>query len=148
MESARAQLARPLPPLVQHRGTLPPSIHDDRVSLAYLGYWDSFMEEIMTLFRSTPLDHDVPIHNESEVYVGGSELGLTGRIIQNLCNPVMQALIPLPQMSSVRFGDIQSVIPASRVIPDVIFGLMSPDAPSSDSIYMVGEYKTFWTMTP
>ncbi|OQE16084.1 hypothetical protein PENFLA_c029G03807 [Penicillium flavigenum] len=146
MEPTRLQLARFVPHLIQHRGTIHSSVSNDRVALAYMGPWNSFVEEAMNLFQSTPLDHDVPIHNESEVYVVGSELGLSARFVRNLCDPVTEALRPLSQ-NSIRFGDIQALIPTARAVPDIAFGLLDAHfTPSNEGIYMVGEYKTPWTV--
>ncbi|OQE83628.1 hypothetical protein PENNAL_c0031G11923 [Penicillium nalgiovense] len=146
MEPARLQLARPLPHLIQSYGTMHSSVSNDRVALAYMGPWNSFVEEAMNLFQSTQLNHEVPMHNESEVYVVGSKLGISGRFIRSLCDPVTEALRPLSQ-KPVRFGDIQAHIPTARAVPDIAFGLLGAHfTPSNEGIYMVGEYKTPWTV--
>lgn len=149
MEPAQVQLARPLVPLLRNGGTTHPSVHNDRVALGYMGHWVSFVQDVMTLFQSTPMNHQVPINNEFENYVVGSELGLSGRFVRNLCDPVMQALMPLPEMSSVRFADIQALTLSGRIVPDVAFGLVvNPESSASlDGISMVGEFKTPWTVT-
>ncbi|CAG8335172.1 unnamed protein product [Penicillium nalgiovense] len=148
MEPARLQLARPLPHLIQSYGTMHSSVSNDRVALAYMGPWNSFVEEAMNFFQSTQLNHEVPMHNESEVYVVGSKLGISGRFIRSLCDPVTEALRPLSQ-KSVRFGDIQAHIPTARAVPDIAFGLLGAHfTPSNEGIYMVGEYKTPWTVYP
>lgn len=148
MEPARLQLARPLAPLLRNGGTAHPSVHNDRVALGYMGRWVSFAQDVMTMFHSTPITHQVPINKESENYVVGSELGLSGRFVRNLCDPVIQALMPLPEMSSVRFADIQALTHSDRVVPDVAFGLVvNPESSASlDNIFMVGEFKTPWTV--
>jgi hypothetical protein len=106
------------------------------------------VEEAMNLFQSTQLNHEDPIHNESEVYVVGSKLGISGRFVRNLCDPVTEALRPLSQ-TSVRFGDIQALIPTARAVPDIAFGLLGTGFTASyKGIYMVGEYKTPWTVYP
>ncbi|KAJ9483097.1 hypothetical protein VN97_g10317 [Penicillium thymicola] len=113
-----------------------------------MGHWVSFVQDVMTIFHSTPITHEVPINNESESYVVGSELGLSGRFVRNLCDPVIQALMPLPEMSSVRFADIQALSFSARVVPDVAFGLVvNPESSAFlDGISMVGEFKTPWTV--
>jgi hypothetical protein len=113
-----------------------------------MGHWVSFLQDVMVLFKSTPMTHKVPINNESETYVVGNEPSLSGRFVRNLCDPVMQALMPLPQMSSVRFADIQALTPSGRIVPDIAFGRVvnQESSPSIDSIYMVGEFKTPWTV--
>lgn len=93
-----------------------PSVHNDRVALGYMGHWAWFVQEVMTMFHSTQITHQVPINNESEKYAVGSELGLSGRFIRNICDPAIQALMPLPEMSSVRFADIQALTFSSRVM--------------------------------
>ncbi|KAJ5823076.1 hypothetical protein N7447_005416 [Penicillium robsamsonii] len=100
------------------------------------------------MFHSTPFTHQVPINNESENYVVGSELGLSGRFVRNLCDPVIQALMPLSEMHSVRFADIQALTFSDRVIPDIAFGLVvNPESSASlGGTSMVGEFKTPWTV--
>ncbi|KAJ5779246.1 hypothetical protein N7457_006966 [Penicillium paradoxum] len=148
MEPARSQLARPLPPLERNGGTLHPSVHTDRVALGYMGHWVSFVQDVMAMFHAAAITHQVPVHNESENYVVGSELGLSGRFVRNLCDPVIEALIPLPEMSSTRFADIQALTVHGTVIPDVAFGLVAQPEPldSLARISMVGEFKTPWTV--
>ncbi|KAJ5195840.1 hypothetical protein N7449_006319 [Penicillium cf. viridicatum] len=145
MEPAQTQLARALPPLNLNFGTANPSIHSDRVSLAYMQQWHSFVRDAFDLFRQTPITHEVAFHDEDELYTVGNELGLTGRFIRNLCDPVMKALKPLPDMSSMRFADIQAICHASDVVPDVSLGLVNSER-TSDNVYLVGELKTSWTV--
>lgn len=64
MEPAQTQLARALPPLNLNFGTANPSIHSDRVSLAYMQQWDSFVRDAFDLFRQTPITHEVAFHDE------------------------------------------------------------------------------------
>ncbi|OQE07677.1 hypothetical protein PENVUL_c012G08578 [Penicillium vulpinum] len=147
MEPAVVQLARPLTSLARNGGTQHASIHNDRVALTYMQHWSSFLQETRTFFLSVHITHQVPIKDESEIYVVGSELGLSGRFVRNLCDPVMQALMPLDQMSSVRFADIQALTPSGRTVPDVTFGLVNPSFPrSTTGLYMVGEFETPWTV--
>ena len=145
MEPAQTQLARALPPLNLNFGTANSSIHSDRVSLAYMQQWDSFVRDAFDLFRQTPITHEVTIHDEDELYTVGNELGLTGRFIRNLCDPVIKALKPLLGMSSMRFADIQAICHASDVVPDVSLGLVNSER-TPDNVYLVGELKTSWTV--
>lgn len=152
MEPARLQLARPLPALKRTGGgTIHPSVHADRVALGYMHHWSSFEDDVMHMFRSVSVTHEVPIHDESEHYVVGNELGLTGRFVRNLCGPVMAALRALPQMSSMHFADIQAFHIHGGVIPDLTFGLVARPEPFDpldpfDPISMVGELETPWTV--
>lgn len=148
MEPARRQLARPLPPLERNGGIWRPSVHTDRMALGYMGHWSSFIQDVMNIFHSASITHQVPVHNESENYVVGSELGLSGRFLRNLCGPVIEALMPLAGMSSMRFVDFQALTVPGTTIPDVAFGLVARPEPSDSlgRISMVGEFKTPWTV--
>lgn len=76
----------------------------------------------MDMPQSTSITHEVFSNNETENYVVGSELGLSGRFVRNLCGAIIQALILLPEMSSVRFGDIKALTSSGGAVPDIAFG--------------------------
>lgn len=76
------------------------------------------------MFHSVPITHEVPVHVESENYVVASELDLAGRFLRNLCDPVIEAFILLPEVSSLRFVKIQALTVNITVIPDVTFDLV------------------------
>ena len=46
--------------------TVYPSLHTERVPLGYADHWVSFVQDVMAIFHSTPITHEVPIHKESE----------------------------------------------------------------------------------
>lgn len=146
MELAQTQLARPLPRLCRNSGTLHPSVHADRLSLVYMSEWDSFSADAFLLFQQAGITHEVPVHDETELYTVGNELGVSGRLVRNLCDPVMKALERLPGMDSIRFADFQAISQhPNDIIPDVCLGLVAVDT-TPDNVYLVGEFKTPWTV--
>ncbi|KAJ5279315.1 hypothetical protein N7478_004687 [Penicillium angulare] len=145
MEPAQEQLGRALAPLSRNLGTSHPSVSADRVALTYLVPWDSFAQDAFETFRLADISHNVPVNDESELYTVGNELGLSGRFVRNLCDPVMKALKPLPGMQSMRFADFQALSRSNDTVPDVCFGLISID-PSVDNVCLAGELKTPWTV--
>lgn len=92
MEPAQTQLARPLPPLCLKAGTSNPSIYSDHLALTFMSEWHSFREDALQVFREAGVSHNVPFHDETELYTVGNELGVSGRFVRNLCDPVMKAL--------------------------------------------------------
>jgi hypothetical protein len=145
MEDTQNQLARPLPSLSRNFGTSNPSIHSERVSLMYMHQWNSFAQDAFDRFQRESLVHQVSIHDENELYTVGNELGLSGRFVRNLCDPVMRALEPLSSMSSMRFADIQAITyDTTSILPDVSLGLVTTQC-TPDNVYLVGELKTPWT---
>ncbi|KUM65205.1 hypothetical protein ACN42_g1852 [Penicillium freii] len=145
MEPAQTQLARALPHLRLNFSTANPSIHGDRVSLSYMHEWYSFAQDAFALFQHMPITHDVAVQDEDELYTVGNETGVSGRFVRNLCDPVMKALQPLPEMSSMRFADIQAIAQANEIVPDISLGLVN-DERTPDNVYLVGELKTPWTI--
>jgi hypothetical protein len=100
MELAQVQLARALPPLRRNAGTSNdsnPSIHSDRLALTYMSPWHSFTTDAMQALQEGRLQHMVAFQDETELYTVGNELGLSGRFVRNVCDPVMKALKPLPR---------------------------------------------------
>lgn len=145
MEPAQTQLARPLPPLCLKAGTSNPSIYSDHLALTFMSEWHSFREDALQVFREAGVSHNVPFHDETELYTVGNELGVSGRFVRNLCDPVMKALEPLPSMASIRFADFQAISTPGDVVPDVCLGLVAV-VPTPDNVHLVGEVKTPWTI--
>lgn len=112
-----------------------------------MGHWVSFTQAVMDMLRSTSIMHEVSMNKKNESYVVGCELGLSGRFVRNLCDPVIQALILLPEMYCVRFGDIQALT-SGGVVPDIAFDpVVDLESSSSiEDISLVGEFKTPWTV--
>ncbi|KAJ5205976.1 hypothetical protein N7472_002424 [Penicillium cf. griseofulvum] len=125
MEPTQSQLACPLPSLSRNFGTSNPSIHSERVFLVYMHQWNSFAQDAFDRFQRTNLTHQVAIHDENKLYKVGNELGLSGMFVRNLYDPVMRALEPLSNMSSMRFADIQAITYAINIVPDVSSGLVN-----------------------
>ncbi|KAK9623668.1 hypothetical protein V6Z94_004575 [Aspergillus fumigatus] len=145
MEPAQTQLARPLPPLCLKAGTSNPSIYSDHLALTFMSEWHSFREDALQVFREAGVSHNVPFHDETELYTVGNEFGVSGRFVRNLCDPVMKALEPLPSMASIRFADFQAISTPGDVVPDVCLGLVAV-VPTPDNVHLVGEVKTPWTI--
>lgn len=76
MEPAQRQLARALPPLTGNGATTNPSIHADRLALSFMSSWHEFARDAVQVdaFRNARITHDVPIHDEGELYTVGNEL--------------------------------------------------------------------------
>lgn len=108
--------------------------------------WHSFTEDALQVFREAGVSHNVPFHDETELYTVGNELGVSGRFVRNLCDPVMKALEPLPCMASIRFADFQAISTPGDVVPDVCLGLVAV-VPTPDNVHLVGEVKTPWTIS-
>jgi hypothetical protein len=85
-----------------------------------------------------------PSNDETEPYTVGNELGPTGRFVRNLCDPVIKATTPLPNMAGLTFADIQALAYTEDVIPDVCLGILSSRA-NIHNVLMVGGIKTPWT---
>ncbi|RHZ72395.1 hypothetical protein CDV55_108425 [Aspergillus turcosus] len=145
MEPAQTQLARAVPALQRNAGTTNPSIHNDRLALAFMSPWNSFVSDAFQVFQEAQINHQVPVHDETELYTVGNELGLSGRFVRNICDPVMKALKPLPRMASIRFADFQAISTSEQNVPDVCLGLIAVD-PTPDNVHLVGEFKTPWTI--
>lgn len=144
MELAQTQLARAVPSLLRNAGTSNQSIHSDRLALAFMSEWHSFQTDALRCFREARITHEVPIHDETEVYTVGNEIGVSGRFIRNICDPVMKALKPLHVMNEIRFADYQAISIPDDNIPDVCLGVVSVN-PTPDNVSLVGEFKTPWT---
>ncbi|KAJ5921427.1 hypothetical protein N7466_009753 [Penicillium verhagenii] len=80
------------------------------------------------------------------IQLGMSFKGLSGRLVGNLCDPVMRAIAPLELegMEGIRFADFQALSTPEMAIPDVCLGLVSD--PTPENVYLVGEFKTPWTV--
>ncbi|CAG7940607.1 unnamed protein product [Penicillium salamii] len=145
MEPARTQLARATPALSQHGGTTNPSIHSDRLSVAYMSLWSTFQRDAFRVLQEAGISHEVPLNDETELYTVGNELGLTGRFVRNVCDPVIKALELVPGMASTRFADFQAISTAQMTVPDVCLGLVATGL-DPHNVYVVGEMKTPWTI--
>lgn len=146
MEPAQTQLARATPALSQNGGTLNPSIHSDRLSVAYMSLWSTFQTDACGVFQQAGIAHQVTLNDETELYTVGNELGLTGRFVRNVCDPVIKALKLVPDMSSIRFADFQAISTPHRTVPDVCLGLVGTSL-RPGNVHLVGEMKTPWTIS-
>lgn len=81
-----------------------------------------------------------------EIYLVGNEIGLSGRFVNNVCNPVAKILSHAAQPAMI-MGDIQAFeSSASDVIPDVSIGVVLSGDVSQAQVKIVGEFKTYWTV--
>lgn len=145
MESAKDLLARQLPPLNYHRGTTRESVSAEKLAAEYMFPWSDFIAQILTALGSLDLHTHVSLTDpaEGEKYVVGNELGLTARIIHNICDPVAKAL-SVTSLSGLRFCDIQALT-TSDLIPDVVVGILDSSASGQrPKMVAVGEVKPFW----
>ncbi|CAG8947663.1 unnamed protein product [Penicillium salamii] len=145
MEPAQTQLARATPALSQNGRTSNPSIHSDRLSVAYMSLWSTFQRDAFRVFQEADIAHEVPLSDETELYTVGNELGLTGRFVRNVCDPVIKALELVPGMASIRFADFQAISTPQMTVPDVCLGLVATGL-DPHNVYVVGEMKTPWTI--
>lgn len=146
MESAGELLARPLPPLRHAGGTLYPSVSSERLHESCMHQWSTFEQEIQSVLDSLDLNHTVShtVSADGEFYLVGNETGLTGRFVNNICDPVAKVL-SRASIPSVVFADIRALSASSSVIPDVGLGVTSRND-SETTVLAVGELKTFWTL--
>ncbi|KAJ5223292.1 hypothetical protein N7468_007834 [Penicillium chermesinum] len=145
MEPAQIQLARTIPSLCLSGGTSYLSIYPECLALTFMSEWNSFTRDAFQLFQEARITHDVPIHDENELYTVGNKIGLFGRFVRNLCEPVMKALAPLPGMAAIRFADYEALCAPDSNIPDICWGL-TDSLRTPDNVYLVGEFKTPWTV--
>lgn len=146
MEPASELLARPLPPLRFAGGTLYPSVSSERLHESFMHQWTTFEQEIQSALDSLDLNHTVS-HTDSadgEFYLVGNEIGLTGRFVNNPCDPVAK-ILSRASIPSVAFGDIQALLAASSIILGRGLGVTSRND-SKTTVMAVGELKTFWTL--
>jgi hypothetical protein len=71
--------------------------------------WHSFSTDAFCCFQQADFSHQVRVHDETELYTVGNEIGVSGRFVRNICDPVMKALEALPGMGSIRFADFQAI---------------------------------------
>lgn len=145
MESARDLLARQLPPLNQQQGTTRESVSAEKLAAEYMFPWSDFIPQILTALGSLDLHTHVSLTDpaEGEKYLVGNELGLTARIIHNICDPVAKAL-SVTSLSGLRFCDIQALT-TSDLVPDVVVGILNSSASGQrPNTVAVGEVKPFW----
>ncbi|KAJ5533782.1 hypothetical protein N7527_000036 [Penicillium freii] len=146
MEPAQTQLARATPAVSQNGGTLNPSIHSDRLSVAYMSLWSTFQTDACGVFQQAGIAHEVTLNDETELYTVGNELGLTGRFVRNVCDPVIKALELVPGMASIRFADFQAISTPQMTVPDVCLGLVATSL-RPGNVHLVGQMKTPWTIS-
>lgn len=144
-------LARQLPPLNYHRGSTRESVSPEKLAAEYMYPWSDFMEQILAALQSLDLRAHVSLTDppEGEKYFVGNELGLTARIIHNICDPVAKAL-SVTSLSGLRFCDIQALT-ASDLIPDVVVGILASLGVSGQrhpKAVAAGEVKPFWLVHP
>lgn len=148
MQTASQVLARPLPLIRQARGTSHPSVSNEWVHQRFIHQWTTFDQEIRSALASLDLNFQVA-HIDSpsgEVYLVGNAIGLSGRFVNNVCEPVAKILVRASQPSMV-MGDIQAFeAPTSDVIPDISIGVTLFSNDSQAQVKIVGELKTYWTV--
>ncbi|PGG96352.1 hypothetical protein AJ79_09625 [Helicocarpus griseus UAMH5409] len=148
MESASDLLQRELPQVLYIRGTSEASVSPERVSASLMHLWPNFAQQMMAACDSLDLSGQVSLtdSSEGELYAVANELGLTGRIQKNLCDPVAKAL-SVTDFSFIRFGDIQTVERSSGLSDIVTLRLRNISPTESEtSLIAAGELKTFWTL--
>jgi hypothetical protein len=144
MELAQTQLARALPPMRRNGGTSNASINPHRLALTFMSEWHSFTTDAFQVFQKAEIIHEVPVQDETELYTVGNELGVFGRFVRNLCDPVMRALEPSLGMTAIRFADFQAISSSQDSVPDVCLGLIAD--PTPDNVHLVAELKTPWSI--
>ncbi|KAL4779635.1 hypothetical protein BJX76DRAFT_340249 [Aspergillus varians] len=148
MESAKDLVARALPDIEQVGGTLNPSISAERFSAALMHPWTTFFDDVSRALQSMNLNVQISKSDDIERYIVANELGLTGRFVKNVCDPVTKAL-SVTELSNLGFGDVHSIEYVTAHIPDVIVLRRSnvQNLTREDlSITAVGEIKTYWTL--
>lgn len=119
-------LARQLPAVHKIRGTENPSVHRDLVAARFMRHWLSFREEVLRALSSINLTNMVSgDSSEGDKYVVGNELGVSSRIISNICDPVMRGLAAT-HLSNLRFADTHTVVWNPSKIPDVVLLSLGP----------------------
>ena len=148
MQTAAQVLASPLPSIRQARGTAHASVSNEWLHRRYIHQWTTFHQEIRTALGSLDLNFQAG-HVDSpggETYLVGNEIGLSGRFINNVCNPVAKILSHASQLAII-MGDVQAFeVPTSDVIPDVSIGIILSGNVSQAQVKIVGEFKTYWTV--
>ncbi|CAG7999700.1 unnamed protein product [Penicillium salamii] len=144
MELAQDQLARPLPPLSGKAGFSTSSRNLHRVGLTFMSEWHTFTTDALKAFREARITHEVPLHDETEIYSVGNKVGVTARFIQNLCNPVRRALEPSLGTAAIHFADFQAISFPVGILPDICLGLVS--IPGLKNVHLVIDLKTPWTI--
>ncbi|CAG8423377.1 unnamed protein product [Penicillium salamii] len=144
MELAQDQLARPLPPLSGKAGFSTSSRNLHRVGLTFMSEWHTFTTDALQAFREARITHEVPLHDETEIYSVGNKVGVTARFIQSLCNPVRRALEPSLGTAAIHFADFQAISPPVGILPDICLGLVS--IPGLKNVHLVIDLKIPWTI--
>lgn len=149
MQTAGHVLASPLPLIRHASGTSHPSVSHEWLNQRFIHQWTTFDQEIRSALESLDLNFQIA-HIDSpsgEVYLVGNEIGLSGRFVNNVCEPVAKILVHASQPALV-MGDIQAFRgPTSNVIPDISIGVTLSSNNSNPQAKIVGELKTFWTVT-
>ncbi|CAG8902924.1 unnamed protein product [Penicillium egyptiacum] len=148
MQTAGQVLASPLPLIRQARGTSQPSVSNEWLHQRFIHQWTTFDQEIRSALASLDLNFQIA-HIDSpsgDVYLVGNEIGLSGRFVNNVCEPVAKILVRASQPATV-MGDIQAFeAPTSDVIPDISIGVTLFSNDSQAQVKIVGELKTYWTV--
>jgi len=123
--------------------------------------WRNFDQEVRSFLSTIDLNVGVEPDMKTEHIYVGSEIGVTGRISQNIGNVVGSIFRSTKNVagvnsvfSSLRFGDYHMLTTGTRQVtarvPDVVICSIeaSDDGSSSseeETLRAVGEYKTSWT---
>ena len=148
MQTAAQVLASHLPSIRQARGTAHASVSTEWLHQSFIHQWTTFHQEIRSALASLDLNFQAAHVDSpgSEIYLVGNEIGLSGRFVNNVCNPVAKILSHAAQPAMI-MGDIQAFeSSASDVIPDVSIGVVLSGDVSQAQVKIVGEFKTYWTV--
>jgi hypothetical protein len=147
MQTASQVLASLLPVIRHAKGTLHASVSNEGLHESYMHLWTTFDQEIRSALAPLNLNFQVPHVDfaDSEVYLVGNQIGLSGRFINNVCVPVGKVLARSSQPSLV-IGDIQAFAITAETIPDVSIGVTINNDDSLTEVKVVGKFKTFWTL--
>lgn len=114
MEEAAQLILRPPPHLTQVNGTTCASLSSETVSLQSLQEWPTFEQDVLQACSGLDLSLPVPLtDDQSENFIVGSELGLTGRFSKHICDAVTKAL-PATNLSNLKCGDCQVLEPTDE----------------------------------
>jgi hypothetical protein len=146
MQTAGQVLASPLPLIRQARGTSHPSVSTEWLHQRFIHQWTTFDQEIRSALASLDLNFQIAHIDSPSVYLVGNEIGLSGRFVNNVCEPVAKILVRASQPAMV-MGDMQAFeAPTSDVIPDISIGVTLFSNDSEAQVKIVGELKTYWTV--
>lgn len=111
MEAAAQLILRPPPHLTQVNDTTCASLSSETVSPQSLQEWHTFQQDVLQACSGLDLSLPVPLtDDQSENFIVGCELGLTGRFSKHICDVVTKAL-PVTNLPNLKFGDYQVLEP-------------------------------------